>query len=66
VAKLFIDGAVCDGHGRCYAHAPELLDYDDGGLVVPRDTDIDVPEDGDEVAREAAASCPAKAITYTP
>ena len=31
VLRLKIDGAKCQGHNRCFALAPELVDVDDLG-----------------------------------
>jgi ferredoxin len=60
--KLYIDGSVCTGHGRCYTLAPELLTYDDEGYVSVRDTDIEVPDEHVDAARIAASACPEQAI----
>ena len=43
--KLQISTA-CQGHGRCYTLAPQLLDSDDEGFVTIRGGDpIEVPDD---------------------
>lgn len=61
--KLTIDANLCSGQGRCYTVAPDLLDYDDEGFVIPRGTTFEVPADKEASAREAAMSCPEGAIT---
>ena len=60
--KLSVDAARCMGHGRCYASAPDLLDFDDDGYVTARGTVIDVPDDQVDAARAATANCPERAI----
>ena len=60
--KLEFNETLCRGHGRCYALAEDLLDYDDEGYVTARGQVIDVPPDQVEDARNAAASCPERAI----
>ena len=61
--KLTIDAVLCTGHGRCYTLAPNLLTYDDEGFVIQRGTTVDVPHGQEDIAREAAWSCPEGAIT---
>jgi len=61
--KLTIDAGLCRGHGRCYNLAEDLLTDDDEGFVTARGQIVDVPEDQEEDARNAAASCPEGAIT---
>ena len=62
--KLEVDGKLCRGHGRCYTVAPDLLeDDDDEGFVTARGQVIDVPLDQVDTARDAAGSCPERAIT---
>jgi ferredoxin len=59
--RIFIDPAVCTGHGLCYAVAPRLIHYDDRGYGVVR-----VPEVGPserEEADRAVLSCPEHAIS---
>ncbi|MFL6107630.1 MAG: ferredoxin [Marmoricola sp.] len=61
--KLEVDAKLCRGHGRCYTLAEDLLEDDDEGFVTVRGQVIDVPLDQVEDARNAAASCPERAIT---
>ena len=61
--KLTVRGDLCRGHGRCYTLAPDLLeDDDDEGYVTVRDQVIDVPTNQVDLARNAAGSCPERAI----
>jgi ferredoxin len=60
--KLTVDAGLCRGHGRCYTLAPDLLEDDDEGYVTVRGQEITVPADQVVVARNAADSCPERAI----
>lgn len=59
--RIRIDQSRCEGHGRCYALAPSLVEPDDlgngreiGGGVVPPDQEAS--------ARKAEANCPERAV----
>ena len=58
-----MDAELCQGHGRCYATAPEVFEPDDigNGHEVGDGT---VPEGLEDKARLAVANCPERAI-YT-
>jgi ferredoxin len=60
--KVHIDEQRCEGHGRCYATAPELFEPDDlgNGRVVD---DGSVPAGAEQRARVAVANCPEQAIS---
>lgn len=61
--KLTVLADRCRGHGRCYTLAPDLLeDDDDEGYVTARGQVIVVPADQVDDARNAAGSCPERAI----
>ena len=61
--KLHVSAELCRGHGRCYTVAPDLLEDDeDEGYVTARGQVIDVPADQVDDARNAAGSCPERAI----
>ena len=61
--KLQISTA-CQGHGRCYTLAPQLLESDDEGYVTISGGDpIEVPEDMRELAEDVVGSCPENAIS---
>jgi ferredoxin len=58
--RISIDEAVCTGHGRCYALAPELIEPDDVGHAVVRAPHI---SDGlIPAARAAVRNCPERAV----
>ena len=51
----------CQGHGRCYALAPEIFRADENGHVEAGD--IDVPSGSEAVAARAAKACPERALS---
>jgi ferredoxin len=53
--------AKCSGHARCYDTDSELFQIDDIGCALR--SRFEVPEGAEAIAREAAASCPERAIT---
>jgi ferredoxin len=59
--KVHVDAERCQGHGRCYALAPDLFEPDDlgNGSEVG---DGSVPPDRQDTARLAVANCPEQAI----
>lgn len=61
--RVVLDSELCQGHGRCYALAPDLFDSDDDGygFVIPADGVV--PEGLEDAARLAADNCPEFAIT---
>jgi ferredoxin len=60
---LTIDDDACRGHGVCMAVCPELFTLTDAGYAeVQGDT---VPPELEELAAEAIAGCPERAITRT-
>lgn len=61
--RVVLDSELCQGHGRCYALAPDLFDSDDDGygFVIPADGIV--PEGQEDAARLAADNCPEFAIT---
>lgn len=63
--RIILDSEACQGHGRCYALAPDLFDTDDDGYAVLL-VDGDVPEALQDAARLAADNCPEYAITLHP
>lgn len=60
--KIVIDADRCQGHNRCYAIAPELVDVDDLGNAFAIGDGTVPPELADK-ARLAAANCPEHAIS---
>lgn len=59
--RIRLDNEKCQGHGRCYALAPELFESDEEGYSVLKVTG-EVPPDLEEKARLAADNCPEFAI----
>jgi ferredoxin len=60
--RIILDNEKCQGHGRCYALAPELFDADDEGYAVLL-VSGDVPAEHEAAATLAADNCPEYAIT---
>ncbi|MSO37834.1 MAG: ferredoxin [Acidimicrobiia bacterium] len=63
--RVTVDAALCTGHGRCYALAPEVFAADDFGhceVVVDRG---EVPLELQDSARVGFESCPEHAIAIT-
>ena len=60
--KIHVDRDRCEGHGRCYALAPDLIEADDIGNG-QEIGDGSVPPDQVKNARLAVANCPEQAIT---
>lgn len=58
--RAIVDHDRCNGHGRCYAVAPELFDVDDDGNSVV--VEISVSPEQADAAQEAAGACPSRAI----
>ncbi|MBB6374275.1 ferredoxin [Pseudonocardia eucalypti] len=57
---MSIDGAKCQGHGRCALIAPEVFDVDDLGMgLVLVD---EVPPAAEADVDEAVLTCPENAI----
>lgn len=59
--RVRIDDERCEGHGRCYALAPQLFEPDDLGNAVVLG-DGSVPPDQEQAARLAAQNCPEQAV----
>lgn len=60
--KFVVDAALCNGHGQCFAVAPEVYEIDDDGLNVAVGTTAEVPAGHEDAARTGAAACPESAI----
>jgi ferredoxin len=62
--KVRVDGEICQGHTLCAMTAPNLfaLSDEDGHAWAINE---DVPAGQEELAREAARSCPEQAIVIT-
>ena len=57
-----VDAEKCEGHSRCYALAPELVDVDDLGNAFELNGG-EVPEGLEDKARLIVDNCPEYAIT---
>ncbi|HEC09527.1 MAG TPA: ferredoxin [Acidimicrobiales bacterium] len=60
--KMIINTELCQGHNRCYALAPDLVEIDDLGYASHKG-DGTVPPGREEAAQLAADNCPEEAIT---
>ncbi len=61
--KVTVDAAVCTGHGRCYALAPDVFAPDEFGHCEIVGGGDDVPEAQHAAARLGRDNCPELAIT---
>ncbi|MET7568421.1 ferredoxin [Streptomyces sp. NPDC005492] len=59
--KITIDSALCSGHARCAAAAPEVFKLDDDGYALPFDGEV-APE-LQQAARDGESACPERAVT---
>ena len=59
--KVSVNAEKCQGHGRCFALAPDLFDLDDFGLssVIGDGT---VPPGRESAVRLVVANCPEFAV----
>ena len=60
--RIAIDAERCEGHSRCYALAPDLVDVDDLGYAFVLGTGT-VPDGLEDRARLIADNCPEFAVT---
>ena len=60
--KISIDSELCQGHNRCFALAPELVDVDDYGEAFVLN-DGDVPDELVDKAKLIIDNCPEFAIS---
>ena len=59
--KITLDSTKCQGHGRCYALAPQVFEPDDIGNGIEIGDGV-VPPELEDVARRAVENCPEQAI----
>jgi len=59
--KITIDAEVCQGHNRCFALAPELVDVDDYGAAFVLHDGV-VPQGLEDKAQLIIDNCPEFAI----
>ena len=62
--KLILDSEKCQGHGRCYALAPDLMDTDDYGQAVLL-ADGTVAAGREQDAQLIVDNCPEYAISLS-
>lgn len=62
--RISIDAARCEGHGRCWDTAPELVGDDEAGRGVIKG-DGTVPAGLEEQASTAVRACPEQAIVLS-
>jgi ferredoxin len=60
--RVHVDAELCQGHGRCYATAPEVFAPDDLGNGEEIGDGV-VPPELERKARLAVANCPERAIS---
>lgn len=63
--KISIDQQRCEGHGRCWETAPELVADDEDGRGVVRDPAAAIAAEHLDQARRAAAVCPERAVVLS-
>ena len=63
--RIVLDSEKCQGHGRCYALAPDLFDADDEGYAILL-VSGQLADDQVAGAQLAADNCPEYAITVEP
>jgi ferredoxin len=63
--KLVVDGTLCDGHGICVLHCPDLVTLDEWGYAGVEKDLIDTAGLMRR-ARRAVAACPEKALALRP
>ena len=59
--KVSVDGSRCQGHTLCAMIAPDSFELDDVDGHASAVNEI-VPDDQQDIVREAAHSCPEQAI----
>ena len=59
--KIHVDQERCQGHGRCYVLAPQLVEADElgNGREIGDGT---VPSELEASAQKAASNCPERAV----
>jgi ferredoxin len=62
--RVRLDHIACQGHGRCYASAPDLFAPDEEGYVTL--IRADVPTGLETAVVRAAGTCPERAIDIEP
>lgn len=61
--KVNVDLDVCSGHARCWTVDSENFQLDESGYALR--AEFEVPEEAEDRARLAVASCPERAISLS-
>lgn len=61
--NVVVDHEACQGHGRCYALAPDVFGADDEGYVELLAPGGRVDPAQEKQARVAVANCPERALS---
>jgi ferredoxin len=61
--RIVVDHERCQGHGRCYDLAPEVLDADDDGHIAVLVPGGQVPAGAETQAVLAFRNCPERALS---
>ena len=61
--KVTVDDDRCRGHAVCCAICPDVFTLGEDGYAVVRDPEV--PAQLEDAVRDAADSCPERAITTT-
>ncbi len=64
--RLSIDVTRCEGHGRCYELAPEVIRPDDVGHADLVETTGDVGPENEGAVVAAVRNCPERALVLNP
>lgn len=59
--KIKIASEKCQGHGRCYAIAPDIFQVDENGYLGPGEILVEPAQE--EIAKRAVRACPERALT---
>ena len=61
--RLVVDATLCDGHGICVLHCPDLVTLDEWGYAGIENDVVDTPGPMRR-ARRAVAACPEGALSF--
>ncbi|WP_416970797.1 ferredoxin [Streptomyces sp. 4F14] len=60
--RVAVDEDRCRGHGICHTLCPTVFDLTEDGYATAEQGDV--PQELEQTARSAAASCPESAISW--
>jgi ferredoxin len=60
--QVTVDQSKCQGHGQCFALAPDVYQIDDDGYIAIDGT-LEILAGLEESARRGAAACPEQVFT---